>query len=173
MTELSLHSINTKSPYKVERGDSVGMFKFTSDSGITFGVAFEEDHLLHTTESYQFAITNYVNGKSPRDFKVRETVIAVVTEFFAKNQAALLYICETGDGMQKMRNRLFHFWFSLYGENEDYLFLPMTVFDEDDNENYTALIIRRDHPRFNDAVSEYTNTVNVLNDKPNDSFDCF
>ena len=30
--------------------------------------------------------------------------MCIVDEFFRKNQAALLYyICETGDGMQKMR----------------------------------------------------------------------
>lgn len=39
--------------------------------------------------------------ESPRDSKVRETVMCIVDEFFRKNQAALLYICETGDGMQK------------------------------------------------------------------------
>lgn len=170
MVELSLHKINKEAPYHVECGDSVGFFKFVNDCGITFGIAFEKDNLLQTTESYQFAITNYGNGKSPRDHKVRETVFIIVTEFFAKNQAALLYICETGDGLQRMRNRLFHFWFSLYGKNKDYLFLPMIVLDEEDNENYTALIIRKDHPKFNDAVLEYTRTVNMLNDKPDESF---
>lgn len=166
MVRLSLQNINTTAPYHVEYGAVDGFFKFTSDCGATFGVAFEQDCLLQTTESYQFAITNYDNKKSPRDPKVRETVFAIVSEFFAKNQAALLYICETGDGMQRMRSRLFQFWFSIYGENDDYLFLPMSVFDEEDNENYTALIIRRDHPQFNDVVLEYTKTVNMLNGKP-------
>ena len=39
--------------------------------------------------------------------KVRETILAIVEEFFAKNNAAFLYICDTSGGMQKMRNRLF------------------------------------------------------------------
>lgn len=93
MVELSLRNINEKAPYCVECGGSVGFFKFVSDNGITFGIAFERDNLLQTAESYQFVITNYGNGKSPRDSKIRETVFAVVTEFFSKNQAALLYIC--------------------------------------------------------------------------------
>ena len=63
--------------------------------------------------------------KSPRTPKVRETVLAIIEEFFIKNQAALLYICETGDGMQKTRNRLFRSWFGIYGENDEYLYLPM------------------------------------------------
>lgn len=98
MVELSLQNINSTASYQVEHGAVDGSFKFTSESGATFGVAFEQDCLLQTTESYQF--------------------------------------------------------------------LPMSVYDEEDNENYTALIIRKDHPRFNDVVFEYTKTVNILNGKP-------
>ena len=54
----------------------------------------------------------------------------------------------------------------IYGENEEYLFLPQIVYDEEDNENYAALIIRRDNPKFNDLVTEFTNTVILLNSKP-------
>ena len=166
MTELSLQQINLNSPYQVFCGDSVGLFKFVSDSDVLFGVAFEKDDLLQTCDSYQFAITNYEGKKSPRDPKVRETILAIIEEFFIKNQAALLYICETGDGMQKTRNRLFRSWFGIYGENDEYLYLPMTVYDEEDNENYTALILRKDHPCFKDVVSEFTQTINMLNNKP-------
>ena len=68
--------------------------------------------------------------------------------------------------MQKMRNRLFHFWFGIYAGNDNYLFLPQVVYDEDGNENYAALIIRRDNPKFIDLVTEFTNTIALLNSKP-------
>ena len=166
MIDLNLSQINSHSPYVVKLESSTGLFKFVSDFGVSFRVAFEEDDLLQSGESYQFALINYEGSKSPRDPKVRETVMCIVDEFFQKNQAALLYICETGDGMQKMRSRLFRFWFSIYAEKEDFLFLPQIVYDEEDNENYAALIIRRDNPQFNDLVSEFTNTITLLNNKP-------
>ena len=68
--------------------------------------------------------------------------------------------------MQKMRNRLFHFWFGVYAEHDEFLFLPQVVYDEEDNENYAALITRRDNPKFNDLVTEFTNTITLLNTKP-------
>uniref|UniRef100_UPI0025F457A1 DUF6169 family protein n=1 Tax=Prevotella sp. TaxID=59823 RepID=UPI0025F457A1 len=166
MKELALDRINANSPYLVELDVSTGLFKFVSDFGVSFSVAFEEDELLQSGESYQFALTNYEGIKSPRDPKVRDTVMCIVDEFFRKNQAALLYICETGDEMQKMRSRLFSFWFSVYAEHDNFLFLPQIVYDEEENENYAALIIRRDNPRFNDLVSEFTNTITLLNGKP-------
>ena len=104
--------------------------------------------------------------KSPRDSKIRLTILSIVKEFFEKNQAGLLYICETGDGMQKMRNRLFKYWFSIYEESDDYYFLPMTIFDEENNENYAALIVWYDNPQFREIVREFTTTINLLNSKP-------
>ena len=166
MLTLDLNKINSCSPYVVEQDSSTGLLKFVSEFGISFSVSFENDDLLQSGDSYQFVLTNTDGAKSPRDIKVRETVMCIIDEFFCKNQVALLYICETGDGMQKMRNRLFRFWFSIYAEKEDFLFLPQIVYDEEDNENYAALIIRRDNPKFNDLVSEFTNTITLLNSKP-------
>jgi len=43
------------------------------------------------------------NGvKSPRDKKVKATVIAIVEEFFNANKATMLFLCSTSDGKQLM-----------------------------------------------------------------------
>ena len=47
-----------------------------------------------------------------------------------------------------------------------YLFLPQIVYDDEENENYAALIIRKDNPNFMELVSEFTDTINLLNGKP-------
>lgn len=166
MIELDVNNVNGKAPYKVTFDAKTNLYKFASEYNVSFSVGFEENELLESGDSYQFVLTNYEGKKSPRDLKVRDTVLTIIEEFFLKNEAALLYICETGDGMQGMRNRLFHFWFSIYAENDEFLFLPQVVYDEEDNENYAALIIRRDNPSFNDLVTEFANTINLLNNKP-------
>lgn len=120
MVELDINRINAKTPYKVTFDSTTKLYKFASDYGVSFSIAFERNDLLESGESYQFALTNYEGRKSPRNLKVRETILAIIEDFFQKNQAALLYICETGDGMQKMRQRLFHFWFSIYAENDEF-----------------------------------------------------
>lgn len=40
------------------------------------------------------------------------------------------------------------------------------MYDEEDNENYAALIIKRDNPHILDLVSEFTKTIALLNEKP-------
>ena len=143
-----------------------GTYSFMTDNMAEIFISFEKDDILQSGIVYQFGISNPKGTKSPRDHKVRETILAIIEEFFNKNKAALLYICETGDGMQRMRSRLFHYWFSIYNEKADYLFLHQIVYDDEDNENYAALIIRKDNPRFIELVSEFTDTINLLNGKP-------
>ena len=114
---------------------------------------------------YSFSVI-YGNTQSLFYELFYELILNPKLEFFNKNKAALLYICETGDGMQKMRSRLFQYWFSIYNEREEYLFPPQIVYDEEENENYAALIIRKDNPCFVELVSEFTDTINLLNGKP-------
>lgn len=170
MVELSLEAINSNAPYKVLPGLKKHNYRFVSESNIEFGVSFEEDEtLILSSESYQFGVFNNKGKKSPRDSKVRETIVAIVEEFFQKNQAALLYICETGDGKQAMRGRLFSYWFETYRNREAFLILPLSINDEEGIENFAALIIRRDNPQFNDVVTEFSNTINMLQgQKPKD-----
>ena len=141
-------------------------FSFMTDNMAEIFISFEKDDILQSGIVYQFGISNPQGTKSPRDQKVRNTILAIIEEFFNKNKAALLYICETGDDMQKMRSRFFQYWCSIYNEREEYLFPPQIVYDEEENENYAALIIRKDNPCFVELVSEFTDTINLLNGKP-------
>lgn len=166
MEKLSLDAINAKSEYLVKKEEDELTFSFMTDNMAEIFISFEKDDILQSGIVYQFGISNPQGTKSPRDPKVRNTILAIIEEFFNKNKAALLYICETGDGMQKMRSRLFQYWFSIYNEREKYLFLPQIVYDEEENENYAALIIRKDNPCFVELVSEFTDTINLLNGKP-------
>lgn len=72
---------------------------------------------------FQLVIVNVDNMPSPRDRKLRETIVAIVEGFFSINNEAMLYICETGDGKQAMRNRLFQYWYSHYERKFEFTFL--------------------------------------------------
>ena len=89
-----------------------------------------------------------------------------IEEFFAMNQAAMLYICETGDGKQGMRSRLFTYWFKVYEYNSNYSFHTTSVKDEDGIANFAALIIRNDNPLIVEIVSEFLETAKALQQKP-------
>lgn len=56
-------------------------FPVFTDSGIHYSVGFMEDDILLSKDSYQLIIANINNHKSPRDYKVRDTILSIVDEF--------------------------------------------------------------------------------------------
>ena len=168
INSLSLEDINQKTPYKVWMSDKDRSFRFMSDAEIVFVVDFMSDDLIVSGNTFQLIIGNIGNKKSPRDYKVRDTILAIVEEFFEKNVAALLYICETGDGKQMARGRLFAYWFQASGLSRLFTTMTSVLKDEEGIENTATLIIRNDNPDFDLLVSEYSQTVKFLSQKPND-----
>ena len=88
--KMSLAAINANSPYEVKVAQADDTLCFITDYDAEIFVTFERDDILHNGLVYQFGISNPKGVKSPRDPKVRETILAIVEEFFAKNNAALI-----------------------------------------------------------------------------------
>ena len=114
MEKLDLERINYCAPYEVKEDSQEGAYTFIADSGAEFSIGFMPDDLIQSDESYEFIIGNLNGVKSPRDRKVKETVIAIVEEFFNANKATMLFLCSTSDGKQLMRGRLFKNWCDTY-----------------------------------------------------------
>lgn len=166
MNQLTIESINEKSPYLVEQiGEET--FQFFTQHGVLYAIEFMPDDILMPNEdTYQFMIENKNHVASPRDYKVRDTIIAIVDEFFIKNNSTMLYICETGDNKQAARNRLFESWFSFYRQKSNFCFMSAVVDDADGVPNYTAIILRLDNPRYQDILTQYIETIHLLTSKP-------
>lgn len=166
MVSLNLEHINSHSPYTVTALEDSMCFRFVTDFDVIYYVSFLEDELLLSDESYQFVIANTNNRRSPRDSKLRRAIMAIVYEFFECSNTALLYICETGDSKQSMRNRLFEFWFHSSPRKSDFAFMSADIRDADGEQNYAAIIVRIDNPHLKSIVAEFTETVQILSQKP-------
>ena len=165
MNSLSLHAVNASSSYEVSAVND-GCYQFFTDYGVHCTVEFVLDDSLLSHETYHLVIVNVNHQKSPSDVKVRDTIIAIIDEFFVENNTTLLYICETGDKKQALRNRLFERWFSTYERKAQYTFVVSSLKDEEGIENYTAIIVRNDNPELSAIIAEFTETISLLSSKP-------
>ena len=165
MNSLSLSAINVLSSYEVSAVNE-GCYQFFTDHGVHCTVEFVLDDSLLSHETYHLVIVNVNHQKSPSDVKVRDTIIAIIDEFFVENNTTLLYICETGDKKQALRNRLFERWFSMYKRKAQYTFVASSLKDEEGIENYTAIIVRNDNPELSAIIAEFTETISLLSSKP-------
>lgn len=163
---LDISAINRVAPYTVHHVPNKNFVSFRINYGVEYLAGFDKDDLsLLNTDVYQFSIINANNKKSPRDSKVRDTIIAIVENFFALNNEVMLYICETGDGKQPMRSRLFEHWFNQSKKDWNVLILSTSLYDEEGTQNYASIILRQDHPHLSEVVNEFTETVKLLNNK--------
>ncbi len=164
MIKLSVEDINLLSDYKVIAiaDDTV---EFTTDYGVEYHINFMADYSIWEDNAYQFVIINKNKKASPNDEKLKNTLFAIVENFFSENKNILLYICETGDGKQEARSKLFLRWFGNYKNASKYYMQDTEIVNEEES-NYAALIIRRDHPSFDIIVSDFTEMTEILKNKP-------
>ena len=111
MMTLDLQRVNACSPYVLQESSRPLLYEFITDYGIDYTIGFALSDLLPGVECYEFVIINSNNRKSLRDYKLRETVYALIYEFFSQPDAVMIYLCDTSDGKQEVRQRLFASWF--------------------------------------------------------------
>jgi len=150
MQSLSLEHINEKSSYQVEPTDKDGFYQFFTDGGVHYFIGFMEDDVLFVKNSYQLIIANLNNHKSPRDSKVRDTIVSIVDEFFNRNNSTLLYICETG----------------AYNRKALFTMMSSSIVDADGIVNFATIILRNDNPHLSEVITEFTESIQLLSQKP-------
>ena len=163
MISFSLSRINDNAPYDVWQHRNE--FRFCTESGIHYNISFEEDEPIGGCGTYQFIIGRQEHSHSGHDSKVRATILSILDEFFVSNLNVLLYICDTYDGREGMRNRLFLSWFSEYTQSDR--FTIRTADTQIENEHiYAAIIVENRNPYIGSILEEFDDYSQTLEDKP-------
>ena len=124
-----------------------------------------DDYSIWQEGAYQFVINNENQVPSPLDPKLRDTIFTMIDAFFAVNPDILLYICETGDGKQAFRSRLFMRWFNTYSGRDAYIMETAEV-QEEETKNFAALIVQKSNPKLEEILSDFNETISILTAKP-------
>ena len=162
MNTLRLNIINLHSPYKVwQKSGKPDHYYFVSDSGVEFNIDFKLDNAFVPSGAFEFSITNERHGQSPLDMKLKQTIFAIIEEFFEQNNDVMLYVTATGDGKQEFRNRLFVRWFNTYEHRELY-YIQTAEGQMDGQMNFAAIIARLTCPYLRQAIEEFSETISLL-----------
>lgn len=163
MKPLNLSRFNANNNYAlIYVNDST--YDFVTEQNVRYRIGFLDDESLQSCETYQFYISKLTPLHSIQDDKIKTTIIAAIEDFFEENKSVLLYMCDTADGRQELRSKLFYRWFSTAEQKSKYLCKGTRIVVEDTN-FYAAIILRRDNPRLHDVEEEFDTTVRILSDK--------
>lgn len=122
MLTLSPDRINLHAPYRLVLSDS-NVLRFITDHGLVYEIGFAEDYTFMEENLYQFFISELTGNHYAPDSKIKSTVWAVLEEFFQQNENVVIYICDTSDGKQAIRNRLFQKWYNDFEDRDEYAFM--------------------------------------------------
>lgn len=161
---LSLDNIKGKNCYPIclVSGDTV---EFCTESGVEYQINFMPDYSLWDENAYQLIIINKNRKPSPNDSKLKDTLIGIVECFFEESKNILLYICETGDGKQAARSKLFLRWFANYSLSSEYVIKTSEITSEGED-NFAAIILRKDNPELASIINDFEEMTTLLSNKP-------
>ena len=167
MILLSLDYINGHAPYYVMLSPK-GNYIFETERGIHYSISFEEETPFGGCETFQFIIDKIDRVRSPHDPKVEETILAIIDDFFIEWQNVLLYICDTIDGREANRNRLFLLWFEKHAQPGRFTIRTANAIVEGQG-FYAAIIVGNDNPKLTDITDDFERTAEALTaNKPRD-----
>lgn len=151
MLKLSIENINSHSPYRIQlSGD--GLFYFVTDEAQIYEVGFVEDHMITIDNAYQLFLIPKSGQNEYKDTKIQHTITAIIEEFFRFNDVLLDYICDTKDGRQAARSRLFTQWFNQYPYHHLFTLRAISV-ELDDVSYYASVIIRNTNPNYAECIA--------------------
>lgn len=159
MNRLSISRINKKAPYEVKLSRK-SFYVFQTEQNISYSISFSEEYEIGGCMSYQFSIDNIGHVHGSYDNKIKDTIIAIIEDFFIENQDVLLYICDTSDNRETARNRLFLRWFKQCSTGK-YTICTADSKVEDTN-FYMAIIVDNNNSKLEDITLDFRTTAKAL-----------
>ena len=159
---LSVDRINRESPYWVIQLDDM-TFRFVTKNGIIYRVGFYKDQYFLGNRAYHFFISNDNNANPPKDNDVFRVITCVLEEFFRQDASVMLYICDPYDHREAIRDSLYKRWFNSYPHHNK-LTLQAEEVNFDKYIVYTGMILRNDHPDYENLLEIYKSFVKRANE---------
>jgi hypothetical protein len=153
-------------PYHlIEKEGTEVSYTFETEHGVEYVIRyvysndyyFDESTNIGDTEILEFQFTPINKGlKIIKDVRVVETLASSMQKVLKTKKNAVLYICDSSDGKQAARSRLFDQWFKSYSwemleKHDGKIINPSTPASE-----YVSIIVNKENPFLQDVVDAFT-----------------
>lgn len=163
MIKFSLRRILEHAPYELVLAENNFMFK--TDFGIHYSVSFnKEDIVLGGCATYQLIIRKIEEKRSRHDPKMETTILAIINEFFDSNMEVMLYLCDTSDGREESRDRLFLSWFERYDNYKRFTICRAHTKVEGEG-LFLCIVVDNRNPRLKAITDEFEEQAAMLTDE--------
>ena len=134
-------------------------YSFVTKHGITYHAYFLDCSFYHPalTDVYTFNIEPEENVPHPIDRRIALTIRHILRQFFNNNENAMIMVCDSLDGKELKRARLFSRWFMQYNDGN------IQKYDASSATEYymlyVSLYIHRNNPNIRQIVNAFYELV--------------
>lgn len=155
-------------------GGENNSYAFVTKIGIAYEIKFKPSDYINLFDAevskyiFEFIIKVAINetGKNPPlDVNVSETIAAIFQEFILKhNNNIAIYICDSSDGRQELRQKKFNEWYDKYN---DATFAKMNevLFDSKGNRFLITMILQNKNPRRLEIIDAFLRLADENNNE--------
>lgn len=105
-------------PYEIDEEESLD-YTFITKDGIKYHASFYSVEPLYPefVDTYSFSIEPEDKRSHPMDRRIAITIAEILKRFFAVNTNAMIMVCDSTDGKEFKRRKLFDRWFEHFSDN--------------------------------------------------------
>lgn len=97
--------------YEISKDRNETAYSFTTDSNVQYIATFLCVDSLGVDNLFMFNIDRIGDKRSPKDHKIKQTIVHILEAFFEDNQNSMIYVCDSSDARGCSRHRLFRMWY--------------------------------------------------------------
>ena len=105
-------------PYEIDEEESLD-YTFITKDGIKYHASFYSIEPLYPefVDTYSFSIEPEDKRLHPMDRRIAITIAEILKRFFAVNTNAMIMVCDSTDGKEFKRRKLFDRWFEHFSDD--------------------------------------------------------
>ena len=109
---------DSQSPYKISEEAPLD-YTFINRDGIKYHASFYSVEPLYPEfiDTYSFSIEPEDKSSHPIDRRIAITIAEILKRFFEVNTNAMIMVCDSTDGKELKRRKLFDRWFDHFSDN--------------------------------------------------------
>jgi hypothetical protein len=121
-------------------------YVFVNRDGIKYHATFYpvSDLYPQLTKTYSFSIEPEDRKAHPIDSKIATTIVEILKRFFKNNENAMIMVCDSLDGKESKRRKLFDRWFDHFADHSILKYDASAPLE--DYQLYLSIYFRRDNP---------------------------
>ncbi len=162
--------LNLECPYKVFADFENQTYTFFTDFNVEYRLSFTDcAYLFNGTlgenmikDVYNVNIENVSKAFSPKDIKLKETIICILKHFFRNKENSVVYVCDSSDNRELARYRKFNFWFDSEDFSNNLEKLSDTIVIDEITSHYISMIYHKENSLYDILKSSYKEIIDSL-----------